>query len=99
MVRPDRDGSIHRHPARRPRAHLAQGRPRMGLEELAESLGKNILTTTMGTLVGWGRANSVCPSHSALAGCAIEIISPPPAGVSIAPFGSAAFRPSPPQSH
>src|SRR5258708_15163882 len=97
VVRPDRDGRLHRHPARRPRAHLAQGRPRMGLEELAESLGKNILTTTMGTLVGWGRANSVWPAQFGLACCAIEMIATATAGVDIARFGSEAFRASPRQ--
>ncbi len=33
----------------------------MGVEALAESLGQNILTTTLGKLIGWGRGNSVWP--------------------------------------
>src|SRR5258706_2236129 len=98
VVRPDRDGRVHWHPARRPRAHLAERRARMGLEDLAESLGKNILTTTMGKLVGWGRGNSVWPAQFGLACCAIEMIATATAGVDIARFGSEAFRASPRQS-
>jgi NADH-quinone oxidoreductase subunit B len=70
----------------------------MGLEELAESLGKNILTTNLGTLVGWGRANSVWPAQFGLACCAIEMIATATAGVDIARFGSEAMRASPRQA-
>jgi len=37
----------------------------MGLEELAESLGQNVLTTTLGKVVGWGRGNSSASSSGA----------------------------------
>ncbi len=46
----------------------------MGIEELAESLGQNVLTTTLGKVVGWGRGNSVWPAQFGLACCAIEMI-------------------------
>src|SRR6202158_3516220 len=95
MVRADRDARFHGRPHHSPGARLAQGGPGVGLEELAESLGKNILTTTMGALVGWGRANSVWPAQFGLACCAIEMIATATAGVDIARFGSEAFRASP----
>ena len=31
----------------------------MGVEQLTDMLGENVLTTTLGKVVGWGRANSV----------------------------------------
>jgi NADH-quinone oxidoreductase subunit B len=70
----------------------------LGLEELAESLGQNVLTTTLGKLVGWGRGNSVWPAQFGLACCAIEMIATATAGVDIARFGSEAMRASPRQS-
>ena len=70
----------------------------MGLEELAESLGQNVLTTTLGKVVGWGRGNSVWPAQFGLACCAIEMIATATAGVDIARFGSEAMRASPRQS-
>ena len=70
----------------------------MGVEALAESLGENILTTTLGKLIGWGRGNSVWPAQFGLACCAIEMIATATAGVDIARFGSEAFRASPRQS-
>ena len=70
----------------------------MGVEELVASLGDNILTTTLGRVVGWGRGNSVWPAQFGLACCAIEMIATATAGVDIARFGSEAFRASPRQS-
>ena len=70
----------------------------MGVEELVASLGENILTTTLGKLIGWGRGNSVWPAQFGLACCAIEMIATATAGVDIARFGSEAFRASPRQS-
>ncbi|TMF76176.1 MAG: NADH-quinone oxidoreductase subunit B [Chloroflexi bacterium] len=98
VVRSYRDAGLHRHPADRPRPHLEEGRPGLGIEALAESLGQNILTTTLGKLVGWGRGNSVWPAQFGLACCAIEMIATATAGVDIARFGSEAFRASPRQS-
>ena len=70
----------------------------MGVAAIAESLGENILTTTLGKLIGWGRGNSVWPAQFGLACCAIEMIATATAGVDIARFGSEAFRASPRQS-
>ena len=70
----------------------------MGVEALAESLGQNILTTTLGKLIGWGRGNSVWPLQFGLACCAIEMIHTATASVDIARFGSEAMRASPRQA-
>jgi NADH-quinone oxidoreductase subunit B len=70
----------------------------LGLEELVESLGNQVLTTTLGKVVGWGRGNSVWPAQFGLACCAIEMIATATAGVDIARFGSEAMRASPRQA-
>ena len=70
----------------------------MGLEDLVEALGQNVLTTTLGKVIGWGRGNSVWPAQFGLACCAIEMISTATAGVDIARFGSEAMRASPRQA-
>src|SRR5438477_5261463 len=94
VVRLDRDARVHRHPVRRPGPHLEEGRPGLGIEALAESLGQNVLTTTLGKLIGWGRGHSVWPLQFGLACCAIELIHTAPAGGDLARFGSAAMRAS-----
>ena len=63
----------------------------MGVEALADAMGRNILTTSLGKLVGWGRGNSIWPAQFGLACCAIEMIATATAGVE-------AFRASPRQS-
>ncbi|MGH7778134.1 MAG: NADH-quinone oxidoreductase subunit B [Candidatus Dormibacterales bacterium] len=70
----------------------------MGVEELAASLGDNLLTTTLSRLVSWGRANSVWPAQFGLACCAIEMMHAASASVDIARFGSEALRASPRQA-
>jgi NADH-quinone oxidoreductase subunit B len=70
----------------------------MGVEQLAETLGDNVLTTTLGKIVGWGRANSVWPAQFGLACCAIEMMHTAGPGFDIGRFGSEAFRASPRQS-
>ena len=70
----------------------------MGLEELADSLGKNILTTTLGKLVGWGRGNSVWPAQFGLACCAIEMMNATSSRNDLARFGAEVFRASPRQA-
>ena len=70
----------------------------MGLEDLAEALGDNIITTTIGKVIGWGRGNSVWPAQFGLACCAIEMMHIAGARNDIARFGSEAFRASPRQS-
>ena len=70
----------------------------MGVEDLLEALGQNVLTTTVGKVIGWGRGNSVWPAQFGLACCAIALISAATAGVDIARFGSEAMRASPRQA-
>ena len=70
----------------------------MGIEDLAEALGDNIITTTIGKVIGWGRGNSVWPAQFGLACCAIEMMHIAGARNDIARFGSEAFRASPRQS-
>jgi len=70
----------------------------MGLEDLGEALGDNIITTTIGKVIGWGRGNSVWPAQFGLACCAIEMMHIAGSRNDIARFGSEAFRASPRQS-
>ena len=70
----------------------------MGLEDLGEALGDNIITTTIGKVVGWGRGNSVWPAQFGLACCAIEMMHIAGSRNDVARFGSEAFRASPWQS-
>ena len=70
----------------------------MGVEDLAEALGDNIITTTIGKVIGWGRGNSVWPAQFGLACCAIEMMHIAGSRNDIARFGSEACRASPRQS-
>jgi NADH-quinone oxidoreductase subunit B len=70
----------------------------VGLEDLGEALGDNIITTTIGKVIGWGRGNSVWPAQFGLACCAIEMMHIAGSRNDIARFGSEAFRASPRQS-
>ena len=70
----------------------------MGIEDLVNQLGNNVLTTTVGKVVGWGRANSVWPAQFGLACCAIEMMHIAGSRNDIARFGSEAFRASPRQA-
>ena len=70
----------------------------MGVEELAASLGDNVLTTSLGKLISWARANSVWPAQFGLACCAIEMMHTASSSVDIARFGSEALRASPRQA-
>ena len=70
----------------------------MGLEDLGEVLGDNLITTTIGKVVGWGRGNSVWPAQFGLACCAIEMMHIAGSRMDVARFGSEAFRASPRQS-
>jgi len=70
----------------------------LGIDALAESLGQNILTTTLGRIVGWGRGNSIWPAQFGLACCAMEMIDSATANMDLGRFGSEAFRASPRQS-
>jgi NADH-quinone oxidoreductase subunit B len=70
----------------------------LGIEDLLESLGQNVLTTTVGKVIGWGRGNSIWPAQFGLACCAMEMIDVATARLDIARFGSEAMRASPRQS-
>jgi NADH-quinone oxidoreductase subunit B len=71
----------------------------LGVEAtLYEALGDNFLTTTVGKLIGWGRANSVWPAQFGLACCAIEMMAFASNPFDAGRFGSEAFRASPRQS-
>ena len=70
----------------------------MGVEDLGEALGDNIITTTIGKVIGWGRGNSVWPAQFGLACCAIEMMHIAGSRNDVARFGSEAFRASPRQS-
>ncbi|HUZ88987.1 MAG TPA: NADH-quinone oxidoreductase subunit B family protein [Candidatus Acidoferrales bacterium] len=70
----------------------------MGLDQLPDILGDNIITTSLGKLVGWGRANSVWPAQFGLACCAIEMITIAGPRYDVGRFGSEAMRASPRQS-
>ena len=67
----------------------------MGLEE---KLPEGILTTTVESLVNWGRQNSTWPLLFGLACCAMEMIATGTARHDIARFGSELFRASPRQA-
>lgn len=70
----------------------------MGVEALQDMLGDSIITTTLGKLVSWGRANSVWPAQFGLACCAIEMITMAGPRYDVGRFGSEAMRASPRQS-
>src|SRR5438105_10615539 len=93
-----RCSSLRPHLSHLDRRISRRGFSAVGLEDLAESLGQNVLTTTLGRVIGWGRGNSVWPAQFGLACCAIEMIATATAGVDIARFGSEAMRASPRQA-
>ena len=67
----------------------------MGLEEY---LGRNILTTTLESVVNWARKNSLWPATFGLACCAIEMMATAASRYDIARFGAEVFRASPRQA-
>jgi len=70
----------------------------LGIDALAEALGDNVLTTTVGKLIGWGRGNSIWPAQFGLACCAIEMMHAASASLDLGRFGFEAFRASPRQA-
>jgi len=67
----------------------------MGIESKAPD---GIVTTTLDSLINWGRANSTWPLLFGLACCAIEMIATGTARHDIARYGSELFRASPRQA-
>ena len=66
--------------------------------EVPEDLKRNILVTTVDTVLNWGRRNAVWPLTFGLACCAFEMIGTAMARFDIARFGMEAFRASPRQA-
>jgi NADH-quinone oxidoreductase subunit B len=67
----------------------------MGLES---HLGENIITTTLESLVNWGRRSSLWPATFGLACCAIEMMGSCMPRYDLARFGAEVFRASPRQA-
>ncbi|MGI8990576.1 MAG: NADH-quinone oxidoreductase subunit B [Bryobacteraceae bacterium] len=59
---------------------------------------EGILMTTIGSVINWGRKNSIWPMSFGLACCAIEMMSMSASRFDIARFGAEVFRGSPRQS-
>ncbi|HEV8190085.1 MAG TPA: NADH-quinone oxidoreductase subunit B family protein [Ktedonobacterales bacterium] len=60
--------------------------------------GGNILLTTVGKLIDWGRSQSLWPATFGLACCAIEMMSTSASRWDISRFGAEVFRASPRQA-
>lgn len=67
----------------------------MGLED---NLPEGVLTTSLESLVNWGRVNSTWPLLFGLACCAMEMIAAGTARFDISRYGSELFRASPRQA-
>ena len=63
-----------------------------------EEVHKNVLVTTVDSLVNWGRHYSVWPVNFGLACCAIEMVCTAASRFDISRFGMELFRPSPRQA-
>ncbi len=71
----------------------------MGLEhEIAKVLGKNVLMTTVDSIVDWSRKNSIWPLTLGLSCCAIEMMGTGASRYDMARFGAEVFRASPRQA-
>jgi NADH-quinone oxidoreductase subunit B len=68
----------------------------MGLEQKAGNLG--IVTTSLETVVNWGRTNAMWPLLFGLACCAIEMMASQSAAYDLSRFGMEINRPSPRQA-
>ena len=68
----------------------------MGIEEKAGDMG--IVTTTLETVVNWGRTNAMWPLLFGLACCAIEMMSAQASNYDVSRFGMEINRASPRQA-
>lgn len=59
---------------------------------------RNIILTTVDSVLGWARGNSIWPLTSGLACCAIEMMCSAAGRFDLARFGYEVFRPSPRQA-
>src|SRR5216683_1256133 len=71
---------------------------RVDNEPDADPFGENLILTTVGAAVNWGRKNAIWPMSFGLACCAIEMMSMSASRFDIARFGAEVFRGSPRQS-
>jgi NADH-quinone oxidoreductase subunit B len=65
---------------------------------LEQELRRNVLVTSLDTLLSWGRRSSVWPVNFGLACCAFEMIATAVSRFDIARFGMELFRASPRQA-
>ena len=67
-------------------------------QQHSELLKKNILMTSVDTVLNWARSNSLWPLSSGLACCSMEMMATAAARFDLSRFGYEVFRPSPRQA-
>ena len=68
------------------------------MDDLEESLQRNLLITSVDNVLNWARSSSLWPAMFGLACCAIEMIAAAAPRFDIARFGAEIFRASPRQA-
>ncbi len=76
----------------------AGGRSAAEEEAIRAHLERNVLFTTVESMVNWSRANSIWPLGFGLACCAIEMMAALGPGFDLSRFGAEVMRPSPRQA-